>query len=153
MADSTSRLKISEDRLGTSAIICKGDTTSHGGEVLEGSADATVDGKPVAGVEHMVRCPQCKGVFPILPVSRRHPHRIQDRDTAVAGMKTACGAMLIASQSHATIDDTGEADPYAGQGIAASVASAAAAMAPSQTLCLECLKSAAANALSMVARG
>jgi hypothetical protein len=101
----------------------------------------------------MVSCPQCKGIFPILPINRARPHRINGRDTAVEGMKTACGATLIASQSDATIDDPGNADPYAGGGVAASIASAAAAMAPSQTLCLECLKSAAENALSMVARG
>ncbi|WP_321868090.1 PAAR domain-containing protein [Paraburkholderia tropica] len=139
--------------MGKRAIICVGDTTSHGGRVLEGTEGASVGGKPIAGVGHMVSCPLCKGVFPIQPTDRRHPHRIHGRDTAVEGMRTACGATLIASQSEATIDDTGDADPYAGDGAAASIASAAAKMTPSQTLCLECLESAAKNALSMVARG
>jgi len=121
--------------------------------VLEGTEGSSIAGKPIAGVGHLVFCPKCKGVFPIEPTERRYPHRIQGRDTAVEGMRTACGATLIASQSEATIDDTGEADPYAGEGTAASIAAAAAKMAPSQTLCLECLKSAAKNALSMVARG
>ncbi|MCA8103470.1 immunity 52 family protein [Burkholderia sp. AU32262] len=33
-------------------MICVGDTTTHGGRVLEGSATSTIDGKPVAGVGH-----------------------------------------------------------------------------------------------------
>lgn len=50
------------------AMICVGgDTTTHGGRVLEGSATATIDGKTIAGVGHKVLCPQCKRIFPILP--------------------------------------------------------------------------------------
>lgn len=135
------------------AIICIGDTASHGGRVLEGSETATVNGKAVAGVGHKVFCPKCKGVFMIQPTERRYPHRVHGRDTAVEGMRTTCGATVIASQSEAILDDTGDGDPYAGEGVAASIASAAAKMAPSPTLCLECLKSAAQNGLSMVARG
>ncbi len=130
-------------------MICVGDTTTHGGRVLEGSTIATIDGKPIAGVGHKVLCPQCKGVFPILPATgRRYPHQIAGRDTAIQGMKTACGATLIASQSATTLDDVG-----AGEAITGGAAAAATALAPSSTLCLECLKSAAENAATMIARG
>ncbi|KVO99810.1 hypothetical protein WL28_11700 [Burkholderia ubonensis] len=132
------------------AMICVGDTTTHGGRVLEGSASATIDGKPIAGVGHKVLCPQCKGVFPILPdAGRRYPHQVAGRDTAVEGMKTACGATLIASQSSASLDDVGAGETTTGS----AVATAATALAPSPTLCLECLKAAAENAATMIARG
>ncbi|QGA38187.1 PAAR domain-containing protein [Burkholderia glumae] len=132
------------------AMICVGDTTTHGGRVLEGSATATIDGKPIAGVGHKVLCPQCKGVFPILPATgRRYPHQIAGRDTAIQGMKTACGATLVASQSSTTLDDVGSGEATTGS----AVATALTAPAPSSTLCLECLKSAAENAATMIARG
>ncbi|WP_186100846.1 PAAR domain-containing protein [Burkholderia gladioli] len=131
------------------AMICVGDTTTHGGRVLEGSATATIDGKPIAGVGHKVLCPQCKGVFPILPATgRRYPHQIAGRDTAIQGMKTACGATLIASQSATTLDDVG-----AGEAMTGGAVATATGLAPSSTLCLECLKSAAENAATMIARG
>ncbi|VBS83999.1 PAAR domain-containing protein [Burkholderia pseudomallei] len=69
------------------AIICVGDTTTHGGKVLEGAPTFTLNGRNVAGVGHQVLCPRCKGVFPILPdlLGRRYPHTIGERDTAVEG--------------------------------------------------------------------
>lgn len=59
-------------------MILVGDKTSHGGRVLEGTDSATVNGRAIAGVGHMVACPQCKGTFPILPdtLGRLHPHRL-----------------------------------------------------------------------------
>ncbi|MBU9176931.1 PAAR domain-containing protein [Burkholderia gladioli] len=132
------------------AMICVGDTTTHGGRVLEGSATAAIDGKPIAGVGHKVLCPQCRGVFPILPTTgRRYPHQIAGRDTAIQGMKTACGATLIASQSSTTLDDLGAGEAMTG----GAVAAAAKELAPSSTLCLECMKSATENAATMIARG
>ena len=119
---------------------------------VEGSATSTIDGKPVAGVGHKVLCPQCKGVFPILRTGRQYSHTFDGRETAVEGMKTACGATLIASQSSATFDDVGSGEATSG-GAVAAVAAAAAALAPSPTLCLECLKAAAENAATMIARG
>ncbi|MBB5546563.1 hypothetical protein GGD70_006912 [Paraburkholderia fungorum] len=111
-----------------------------------------IDGKPIAGVGHKVLCPLCKGVFPILPdlLGRRYPHRIHGRDTAVEGMRAACGAVLIASQFTSTIDDFGEGNPDHG---AAAAAPAAASLAPSPTLCLECLKAAAESGATTVMRG
>uniref|UniRef100_E1T7J5 PaaR motif-containing protein n=1 Tax=Burkholderia sp. (strain CCGE1003) TaxID=640512 RepID=E1T7J5_BURSG len=134
------------------SIICVGDTTSHGGKVLEGTPTATLDGKPISGVGHMVACPQCKGTFPILPdlLGRRYPYRINERDTAVEGMRTACGATLIASQSNSTISDEGQGQAYTG---AAAAAAGAQAPSPSPTLCLECLIAAAKSGATTVMRG
>jgi len=139
-----------------SAIICVGDTTSHGGKVLEGNPTASIDGRPIAGVGHKVFCPLCKGDFAILPdlLGRRYPHVIDNRDTAVAGMRTACGAILIASQSGDTINDMGEGNTSLGAGAAVAAAAVAAEppLSPSPTICLECLKAAAESGATTVTR-
>ncbi|VBC12814.1 PAAR motif-containing protein [Burkholderia pseudomallei] len=111
------------------AIICVGDTTTHGGKVLEGAPTFTLNGRNVAGVGHQVLCPRCKGVFPILPdlLGRRYPHTIGERDTAVEGMRTACGAELIASQGTGTIDDVGAGERGDGGSPGGSAAAATAA--------------------------
>ncbi|WP_256079140.1 PAAR domain-containing protein [Massilia sp. YIM B04103] len=85
------------------AIICKGDPTSHGGQVLEGSADATIDGRPIALRGHLTYCPLCKGKFPIS--EGLDFHTFGGLGTAVEGMKTSCGAILIATQHQMTVDD------------------------------------------------
>ena len=133
------------------AVICVGDTTSHGGKVLEGSPNDTINGRAIAGVGHKVLCPRCNGEFPILPdlLGRRYPHVIEGRDTAVEGMRTACGAVLIASQSSDTIDDTGDGGFEQSIG---TVASAAQAPLQSSKLCLECLKAAAESGATTVVR-
>ncbi|MBJ9675498.1 PAAR domain-containing protein [Burkholderia gladioli] len=135
------------------SIICVGDTTSHGGKVLEGSSTATLEGKPISGVGHLVACPQCKGTFPILPdvLGRRIPHAIDGRNTAVEGMRTACGATLIASQSNSSLSDDGEGQ--ASTGVAVAAAAAALPLSPTPTLCLECLIAAAKSGATMVMRG
>ncbi|MBF3499605.1 PAAR domain-containing protein, partial [Burkholderia pseudomallei] len=63
------------------------------------------------------------------------------------------GAELIASQGTGTIDDVGAGERGDGGSPGGSAAAAAAAVAPSPTLCLECLKAAAKKAATMVARG
>lgn len=76
-------------------IIRLGDSTSHGGKVLEAFSQTNLNGRPTAGVGHKVACPLCKGVFPIIEGSA-----LLDVDgiaVALHGMKTACGASLIAS--------------------------------------------------------
>ncbi len=40
-------------------LIRVGDKTSHGGEVMTGSANMIVDGKEVARLGDKVTCPQC----------------------------------------------------------------------------------------------
>ena len=81
-------------------MIRQGDTTSHGGTVLEGFPLYTVEGRPVAGMGHKVSCPKCRGIFPI---AQGNPaHTLNGTPLAYEGMKTACGASLIASQTSAT---------------------------------------------------
>ncbi|MDF3834089.1 PAAR domain-containing protein [Cupriavidus basilensis] len=82
-------------------IIRKGDRTDHGGEVLEGFAQTNLNGQPMAGVGHMVSCPKCKGVFPIAEGSSTY--RVGGVAVALDGMKTACGARLIASGSKGSV--------------------------------------------------
>lgn len=89
------------------AVICKGDPTSHGGKVLEGNENATCLGKPIALKGHQTYCPLCKGQFPI--AEGLGHHSFGGIGTAVEGMKTACGATLIASQQVMTVDDGGGA--------------------------------------------
>ncbi|NWC91043.1 MULTISPECIES: PAAR domain-containing protein [unclassified Pseudomonas] len=76
-------------------IIRLGDSTSHGGVVLEAFSQADLNGKPIAGVGHKVSCPLCKGIFAIAEGSSTYT--IDGTPVALEGMKTACGAALIAS--------------------------------------------------------
>lgn len=78
------------------AVILQGDKTSHGGVVMQGSSDMQFRGTNVALVGHLVSCPQCKGVFPI--VMGAPTVQVGRLPLALEGMKTACGAELIASQ-------------------------------------------------------
>lgn len=76
-------------------IVRLGDSTSHGGTVIQAFGQTDLNGKPMAGVGHQVVCPMCKGAFPIVEGSA-----LLDVDgvaVALQGMKTACGASLIAS--------------------------------------------------------
>ena len=77
-------------------IIRKGDRTSHGGTVVEGSLTDICHGKPIAYIGHKVHCPQCGGDFPI--VEGVLTTTFYGRGVAIAGMKTSCGASLIPSQ-------------------------------------------------------
>lgn len=77
------------------AVICKGDPTTHGGKVLEGNEHATTGGRPIAQLGNMTHCPKCKGDFAI--VEGLGFHSYAGLGTAVEGMKTACGAELIAT--------------------------------------------------------
>lgn len=122
------------------AIIRRGDRTSHGGTVVEGHPTSMLLGREIALVGHRVMCPQCKGAFPILPDPGRN-HSFMGNDTAVEGMRTACGAVLI-SQIVARI---GEAE-----GLSNPVSDPTS---QSETLCQECLESAAHTAATTVARG
>ncbi len=123
------------------SIIRKGDRTSHGGTVAEGHPTSMLLGREIALVGHKVTCPKCKGAFPILADPGRN-HSFMGQDTAVEGMRTACGAVLIASQMVARIGFAqGLSDP------------APIATAQSDTLCQECLEAAARNAATTVARG
>ncbi len=129
------------DAMAERAIIRKGDRTSHGGTVAEGLPTSMLLGREIALVGHKVVCPKCKGAFPILPDPGRN-HSFMGNDTAVEGMRTACGAVLIASQMVARIS---EAEGLSGP--------ASQVTPQSDTLCQECLESAARTAATTVARG
>lgn len=83
-------------------IIRKGDSTDHGGTVLEGFPATNLNGSPMAGVGHQVSCPLCNGVFAIEAGSARH--KVNGVPVALHGMKTTCGASLIASGSRGRVD-------------------------------------------------
>ena len=83
-------------------IIRVGDKTDHGGEVTEGYGDLTIYGKSAAGVGHRGYCRKCKKEFVIIEGVENVTY--MGRNVAVEGMRTSCGAILIASQSEATID-------------------------------------------------
>jgi len=87
------------------ALILKGDKTTHGGTVLNGFSDYTIQGIPVAGVGHLVACPLCKGVFPI--VQGYGGLTVNGVFVALDGHVTACGAKLIPSQHEEVVDDGG----------------------------------------------
>lgn len=78
-------------------VIRKGDSTDHGGVVLEGFEHTNFNGRPLAGVGHKVSCPRCNGVFAI--AEGNAAYKIGGIPTALEGMKTTCGASLIASTS------------------------------------------------------
>jgi uncharacterized Zn-binding protein involved in type VI secretion len=106
------------------AVICKDDPTSHGGKVLEGNARATANGRQTAQKGDMTHCPQCKGDFPI--AEGLGHHTFAGVGTAVEGMKTGCGAILIATTTKGfmMVDDQSE-----NKHSAAAVAAASAARA------------------------
>lgn len=92
------------------AVICKGDPTSHGGRVLEGSATASANGRAIALKGHMTFCPLCKGEFPI--TEGLGFHTFFGKGTALDGMKTGCGATLIATTTKGfmEVDDGGKSE-------------------------------------------
>mgnify|MGYP001148674717 CR=1 FL=1 len=83
-------------------IICVGDTTTHGGTVLEGFANFEVYGRLASGKGHKVRCPRCKGIFVIIEGAENRT--VGDVPLALEGMLTSCGAALVASQRAATAE-------------------------------------------------
>lgn len=83
-------------------IIRIGDTTSHGGSVLQGVNFYSIDGRAASGLGHMVSCPKCQGTFPI--VEGVPSFTVDGIQLAVAGMRTSCGATLIASQDIAVLE-------------------------------------------------
>lgn len=84
-------------------LIRLGDRTSHGGVVLEGNGHVKINGQPAAALGDNTYCPLCKGDFPISEALLHSS--IGGRGTVVEGMRTACGASLIASQRFAQADD------------------------------------------------
>lgn len=83
-------------------VIRKGDATSHGGVVLGGVDTYLMQGIAVTCVGHMVSCPLCLVTYPI--VEGVATFTIDGKQPAVDGMKTSCGAALIASQTEYKIE-------------------------------------------------
>lgn len=78
------------------AKIRVGDKTSHGGTVIQGFPEMRCYGKPIAGLGHAVTCPKCSGQHQI--VEGVASFSFNGTPIALEGMKTSCGAVLIASQ-------------------------------------------------------
>lgn len=83
-------------------IIRYGDRTTHGGTVITADMTWDIDGKSAARVGDQVMCPRCKGTFPIVTGA---PSVFSSSPVARHGDTTACGAVLLASQTNTTIDD------------------------------------------------
>ena len=69
-----------------------GDTTDHGGEVIQAAPNLTHRGVPVALDGHLVRCPKCGGDFAIVATGKRTHGGVR---VAFIGDQTACGATLV----------------------------------------------------------
>ena len=84
------------------AKIRVGDGTSHKVVVIEGFPTMFCYDKPMAGLGHHVTCPKCPGVHTI--VEGVASFVVDGIPIAVEGMKTSCGATLIASQQTDCVD-------------------------------------------------
>jgi len=82
-------------------IVRLDDITDHGGVVIESMPHTNLNGKPMAGKGNLVMCPLCKGPFPTAEGSSTYS--VNGVAVALDGMKTACGAKLIASGSRASV--------------------------------------------------
>lgn len=69
-----------------------GDTTDHGGKVIEAADNLTHMGIRVALDGHLTECPKCGGTYSIIATGKR-----THRGTRVAfiGDRTTCGAKLV----------------------------------------------------------
>ena len=76
-------------------VIRRGDTTSHGGQVISASDSFTVLGKQVALHGDTTVCPKCKGTFPIQVADSERQHH--GKNVAYHEDLTACGAKLVSS--------------------------------------------------------
>jgi uncharacterized Zn-binding protein involved in type VI secretion len=75
-------------------VIRKDDKSSHGGVVISASGFPDM-GKAIALVGDLVKCPKCKGTFPIVEGAQNR--KFMGKPMAFHGHKTACGAILISS--------------------------------------------------------
>ena len=82
-------------------FIVVGDTTDHGGTVIEGSGMTDTHGKRIARVGDQVTCPQRWHGNTVI-VSGDPTMIIDGKAAARHGDKCACGATLIATQAVST---------------------------------------------------
>lgn len=86
----------------TRPFIVVGDSTDHGGKVIQGAPATDTHGKTIARVGDQVTCPR-KGHGGITVIVSGDPTCIIDGSPAARhGDKTACGATLLSSQSATT---------------------------------------------------
>jgi uncharacterized Zn-binding protein involved in type VI secretion len=78
-------------------LIVLGDKTSHGGTVIEASAESSIGNSPIARMGDKVSCPRKgHGTCPI--VTGDATCLIDGKPAAREGDVTSCGAQLISSQ-------------------------------------------------------
>jgi uncharacterized Zn-binding protein involved in type VI secretion len=123
-------------------FIVLGDTTSHGGRVITADYSWNISGKPVARVGDLTVCPRCKGTFPITTGA---PDSLSmGQAPARHGDRTACGAILISSQTLSTWSDESSMSGNAhGEQNDTTITSIAVAAVTSSGICLDCLRKAA----------
>ncbi|WP_116135290.1 PAAR domain-containing protein [Trinickia diaoshuihuensis] len=79
-------------------IIRVGDATSHGGQVIAGSAASRVMGRPVARQGDRCQCPM-QGHQNCVIAEGDPAFIVEGKPAAFDGHKTSCGATLISSVS------------------------------------------------------
>ncbi|NRN29729.1 PAAR domain-containing protein [Photorhabdus heterorhabditis] len=83
-------------------IVRQGDKTSHGGSVLIGDEYFQILGRGVARINDPVSCPKCGG-YQIIVEGASNAVGTNQQGLALEGMKTSCGATLVASQTRCQI--------------------------------------------------
>jgi uncharacterized Zn-binding protein involved in type VI secretion len=73
-------------------MIVVGDTTTHGGKVITGSGNDTIDGKAIARKGDLVECPG-HGINPIIEGDASF--MVDDKPVALEGHHAACGCELV----------------------------------------------------------
>lgn len=81
----------------TRSIICVGDTTTHGGVVVEGDYLVKINGRPVSRKGDKVICPKCENAYIIIEGDSKL--KVNGRALALEQMQTSCGARLLSNQS------------------------------------------------------
>lgn len=135
---------------GQQPFVLVGDQTTHGGTVVTGDMTSSMYGRAMARSGDMTVCPTCKGAFPIL---KGNGIVVDGAGNTYARHldKTACGAILLASQFLGTASDMVPDNANHPSDIAAQGATIAA---PTNSgICLECLVRAAASGSATVMRG
>ncbi|MBW9336604.1 PAAR domain-containing protein [Herbaspirillum sp. RU 5E] len=130
-------------------FITIGDKTSHGGTVISGDQTFLIHGKAVAGIGDLTFCPRCKGTFPI--TTGAEDMITNGRAPAREGDRTACGAVLMATQAVTTHSLEQDAGTAANASTTASTLTNALAPADSG-ICLSCLMNAAKSGATMIVR-
>lgn len=84
-------------------LVVVGDATDHGGRVISGSDNSSINGRPIARLFDLVDCPKSypggrpHGVNKI--VEGHSTVTVDGRPVALHGHRTECGCTLISSSS------------------------------------------------------